>query len=105
MQQPELVKIKICTQGEIFVNAGYEEPCELKMLYIDLEQKRADTISMGATVDGIPELMLYADEETLGVDKNKGLGTVIQFPEYKGWEVLNCWVGRYTLTVILKKSK
>lgn len=105
MQEIKPIQIQI-HQGEIIVNEGYEEDCQLKVLYVDLHSKYADCFSAGMNPDAIPEVTLFADEErpTLNIDENnRGKPTCISFPEYKGWEAYNAWVGRYTLTVILRK--
>lgn len=94
-------------QGEILVNEGYEEVCDLKLLKIDLRSKYAECAACNGEV---PKVLLFASTveyaPTLYTDENnKDNLTVVTLKDYQGWEVLDCYVGRYTLTVILKKIK
>lgn len=106
MQELKAIDIEV-TEGEIIVNSGHED-CEFKAkrIYIDLVSKYADCLSLGNTVEGYPQLFLCAGEDTLKIDEsNKNKATMVTLKDYKGWEILDCWVGRYTLTVILKEPQ
>lgn len=91
-------------QGEILVNEGYEEVCELKLIKIDLRSKYAYASDTG-TDDEVPVVYLSAGTLTLHTDESKvGVPTVISFPQYIGWRVVSAGVSRYTLTVVLQKQ-
>lgn len=101
MKEVELVIVK----GEIIVNGAYTEDNDVKIIHVDLTSKYADAMAMGMTLDRIPEILLFATPGgTLFTDESKkGQSTVLTFPEYKGWEATTCWVGRYTLSIVLRR--
>ncbi len=106
MKLPKEINLEI-TKGEIVVNSGHED-CEFKAkrIHIDLTSKYAGCMSLGNTPEGYPQLFLFAQEETLNVDlTRKDKSTIITLKDYKDWLILDCWTGRYTLTVILKEPE
>lgn len=74
--------------------------------YVDLNSKYCEvTGSGGNTAEEGPMIFLDATEHSLhlGPASDPDCGTVIQFPEFPGWNVHAAGISRYTLAVALTK--
>lgn len=99
--------MKINVQGAVRVNNCHVEAKgdRVVALSIDLHSKYAKVATVGES-DGVPIILLGADENTLGLDISMGqVFTELQFPEYTGWEIHADRCSRYTLRVCLVRRK
>ena len=74
---------------------------------IDLDSKYACCSGYSTSDNNGPTIFLDSDENTLHTNKvSEGQieTTLLTFPEYKGWNVFNCDVSRYTVLLTLIDS-
>lgn len=71
------------------------------ILAVDCSSKRHDVMYMGG--DPIPTLYVYCNDETLHWDEAypKDEPTIIELPDFVGWEIWSCYAARYSIYVTL----
>jgi hypothetical protein len=70
-------------------------PSEIKLVQVDLDKRGYIVEATGSVSDEVP--MVYLTKTT-----EKG-GTLIEFPEYKGWDIAVASTTKYTLSICFKK--
>jgi hypothetical protein len=90
------MELRVTEQGSIHVETARLLRVGENVVAIEvvLEQKRCEVQGVGGN-----EMWLGVNEHTLHADGDKW--TVIEFPEYVGWEVWAAEVVKYTLAVCL----
>lgn len=101
--------MQISLQGCVRVSHAYmhAEADGIACIYVDLHSKRAMEPMLSCGPDQYPELYFTANEETMGLDgtKPRDSMTVVQFPEYLGWDIFACdGPRRYTVALTLVKK-
>lgn len=93
------------TKGKIIVNDGIiiSKSEDIILVSIDLKSKYAKISSTGSDND-IPTISLEADEDTLYIDENSSYDTEIYFPDFAGYDIWACLLGRYTLNICFYKG-
>lgn len=107
--EPKAVKMHIDVQGCVRVNHAFmhAEADGIACIYIDLHSKRATEPMLTCGPEHVPTLWFGADENTLHLDptKTRDSMTVVQFPEYLGWDIFACdGPRRYTVALTLVKK-
>ena len=98
------VQCVVHTQGAVVVNDAYchRRGDKIVAIYVDLASKRAEYGGASSGEDIAPMILLVGNEETLHINEEKrGETTLIEFPEFVGWNVFAAHVARYTLAVVL----
>ena len=96
--------MRIVRSGKVVVNNSFEAP-NARVLYVDLQSKRADVFCTGSN-GLIPMVILCATSETLHLDEqNLEEHTEIEFPEFKEWQIVCAEVARYTLYIAFTKHE
>lgn len=99
--------MKIRSQGAVQVNAATVERSAdgIACISVDLNSKYAAVFGTSSGHNQLPPtVILGADDRTLYLDPTKSADslTIVEFPDYPGWEVFCCSdVGRYTLSLVL----
>jgi len=101
------LKLKI-EKGKPVVNAGYivEVYQNLALVEIDMMSKYCEPCGHLSGNDGNCAILIGPTEESLYLD-SKAVNeiTQISFLQFNGWRVVASSVGRYNLTVCLRKPK
>ena len=69
---------------------------------IDLKAKWAIIDCTGSN-DDIPLILLSYDKETLHLTKSKKDDTILEFPEFKGWDIMCSQISKYNLIITFVK--
>lgn len=74
---------------------------EMVILAIDCSSKRHNVDAMNG--DDVPTLYVSCNEETLHWDESypRESFTVVELPDFPGWEVWSCYAARYSIYVTL----
>lgn len=104
------VGIKVAQQGRVIVGSAmvYMATENIVLIYIDFRTKRAVSMGVSYSSDGTFDLAFMATEESRFVDesKDKDSMTVIELPEYRGFEVFaSDGPARYTMSVALVRRQ
>ena len=107
MKKNNKIKIKITQQGAPAINNGYvvEVGERVVALSVDLTSKYCNVSSSFSGSKGECGVVLRASERSLYLNEksNREDITIIEFPDFEGWNVFAYYLGRYTLNVCLIK--
>ena len=102
------LKIKTIQKGAPVVNAGcIEKKClHFAKLYIDMSSKYCGIYHWFNSVDNIPKIYIQAKKESLHLSPDCGRRkeTIIELPQFEGWDIIHASIGKYTLTIYLEKQ-
>ncbi len=94
----DLVVMKMITRpGDIKINhcTIYKKGDGIDLLLLDLQEKGCHICASGSD-EGVPMIMIS------GLKGSQALS--ISFPEYKGWDLMNYHIGKYTCFMTMVKD-
>lgn len=106
MADASAINLRVVRQGAVRVSEAHVHRSGpgIVCIYVDLHSKRAEKLMVTYGADGPPSLYLVAGPQTLHLDESvpRDLETVVEFPDYVGWEVFSCSdPARYTVALTL----
>ena len=105
----DVVKIKLKNRGEPVINRGVIREVNENLIAIEIDLK-SKWCEVSCTTGGNGDIIgIYIDATTKSTNLRKGAKvdepTVIDLPDFTGWDVFTCHVSRYTLRICLIKSE
>lgn len=98
--------MKVSTRGCIRHTQPPVRPYkDLIAVEIDLKAKRAEVDATSSSGDGVPGVIVGAQDGTLHTVGDRKMPTHFEFPEFRGYDIVATSVSRYTLTVVFGKVK
>lgn len=106
----EPVRIEVIQPGPVRVNAAlmHRQADGIACIYVDMHSKHVEEPMIGGGDGEPPTLYFIAGDHALHLDEDypRDAMTVIQFPDYVGWDVFaTSGPARYTLGVVLVKKE
>jgi len=107
LRKNDLIRCYIRKQGAPVVNGGYVYRIgrNIVALEIDLKSKYCEVSISFKDSDGTCGLYITTNERSIHLNKkvSREEPTVLEFPDFIGWDVFAYGIGRYTLSVCLVK--
>jgi hypothetical protein len=101
----ETTEISIVQQGPMRINHAIvcERGENVVAIVVDMASKRGAVCGEISDEDGVPAVMIEANEHSLHLDEKADtrLDTMVAFPAFKGWRVWCADVSKYSVYVCL----
>lgn len=97
------LKYELVRQGTPLLKEAYimAESNSVVAIQINMRSKRCRVYAWGSDENSMPNILIDSTEESLHLHpENKG-DTIIEFPQYKGWEVWSATIAKYSLYLCL----
>ena len=104
-----VVEHRVNYQGAITVNncITYQKSNNIIAFCIDTENKWGEIFATGSNENGVPCIVLEANENTTNIRNKKTIEdlnlTEIEFPDYSGWTIFCCSWSKYSVYVCMVK--